>query len=81
MKIAIQEHSGRNFRIVVPTGLLLNRLTARFIPGLLERKGFTLNRKQVMEIAREIRSFRKKHRDWKLIEVQSASGDHVEISL
>lgn len=81
MIISVKGKAGREFRIVVPTGLLLNRLTAHFIPGALEKRGIALTSDQMMKLIQTIRDCRRKNGKWKLLEAETADGDYVEILL
>lgn len=81
MKIIVHEAEGKEFRIVLPTGLVLNRLTALILPGLLEIKGVCITREQTVKMIQAIRTCRKNHPGWKLAEVCSRDGSFVEISL
>ena len=81
MKIIVSEGSGKQKKIVLPTGMFLNRLIASMMPDLLEKKGIAVTRAQVIRLAQTIRSFRRHHPDWKTVEIDCSDGDHIEISL
>lgn len=81
MKILIQEKDGPSIRLVFPTGLALNSLTASLTTKYLEQKGVPVTKAQAKGFLRALNRFRKSHRDWKLVEVLSADGDHIEIIL
>lgn len=81
MKILVKEHGGHTIRLVFPSGLVLNSLSARFLPKYLEEQGIHITREQALMFIKELNRFRKSHRDWKLVEVQDADGEIVEIRL
>ena len=81
MKILVKEHGGHTIRLVFLSGLVLNSLSARFLPKYLEEQGIHITREQALMFIKELNRFRKSHRDWKLVEVQDADGEIVEIRL
>jgi len=81
MKVIIEESGGRTHRIVIPTGLILNRATALMLPGMLEVRGVALTKEQCIRLVKAVRACRKSHPGWKLVEVHSQDGSGVEISL
>ena len=68
-------------RPMLPSGLVLNSLTASFLPKYLEEQGIHITREQARVFVKELNRFRKRHKDWKLVEVQGADGDIVDICL
>ncbi len=96
MKIQITGQ-GHNIRIPIPTGLIFNRLSVflwlkcmrrQSADSLLERAeekadSFFVNLpdEAVHQVASELMRARKKHGSWNLVEVESASGERVLISL
>lgn len=81
MKILVKEHGGHTIRLIFPSGLVLNSLSASFLPKYLEEQGIHITREQARFFIKELNRFRKRHKDWKLVEVQDADGDFVEIRL
>lgn len=81
MKILVKEHGGLSIRLVFPSGLVLNSISASFLPKYLEEQGVHITRAQALMFIKELNRFRKRHKDWKLVEVQDADGDIVEIRL
>ena len=70
-----------NLCIPFPTGLVFNDLTAALVPKFMEQNGVMITAKQARKFIRAMRKFKRRHRDWTLVEVQSAEGDYVEIKL
>ena len=80
MRITVQSDDV-NLRIPIPTGLVLNDLTAGLAPKLMAQNGVTITTKQARKFIRAMKKYKRRHRDWVLVEVQSADGDYVEIKL
>ena len=81
MIISLREKQGKDVRLVIPTGLALNRLTAFILPAALKKQGFALTRSQLLTLLTVLRECRKRNRGWKLIEAETADGSYVEITL
>lgn len=81
MKISVKPHNGHRILIYFPSLLALNPLTARLISRFSEKSGIHITVEQAAAIINGLNYFRRTHRDWKLVEVQSANGDAVEIKL
>lgn len=80
MKIKVRSEE-TNITLPIPTGLILNPLTASLLPRLLAGYGAHVTKQQALRLVRGIRQFRRRHRDWVLVEVDSASGEQVVIKL
>ncbi len=81
MRIIVKEEEGRAIRVLLPTGLFLNSFTAAIAAKQMERYGVSLTRKQAVTFVKTLNRYRKSHREWVLVEVQSADGDYVKIKL
>ncbi len=81
MKIYIKENDGNELRIPIPTGVILSRPAALWIRRRLEKHGICFTRRQILRMAKILRRFRRKHREWKIIEVEDADGERVDISV
>ena len=64
-----------------PTGLVLNRLTAGIVCRKLKKEGFHLTRKQTVLFIKELKRYKKKHRDWNLVEVEGSDEDSVIVKI
>ena len=73
--------SNKNFRLTLPTGLVLNRFTALFIPRFLKNKGIKINRAKAVAFVKCLNRYRRSHKDWVLVEAESADGSFVKIKL
>ena len=81
MKILVKGNGGPTIRLIFPSGLVLNFVSASFLPKCLEEQGIHITREQARVFIKELNRFRKRHKDWKLVEVRDAKGDYVEIRL
>lgn len=86
MKIYVNDSDGTNIKIRIPTGLLLNRITAMIlskvlttVPGIPNNIKFS--KQQIYFLLKTVKNYKRNHPGWKLIEVHSADGDIVEITL
>lgn len=81
MWITVKGLGYKRIKLRLPSGLMLNPVSALFLPRLMKQNGITLTRKQAREMVRAINQYRRAHPDWKLVEVESTGGGHVEIAV
>ena len=79
MKLIIQNGSGEKHNISLPTGMVLNRISAGIVCGILKKHDVEIQKKQLVELLKVAKNYKKCHPEWKLLEVDDASGEHVEI--
>ena len=80
MKISIKSDKLKMvFRF--PTGLVLNRLTAGIACRKLKKEGFHLTRKQTVLLIKELKRYKKTHRDWNLVEITESDTNSVIIKI
>ena len=80
MKISINWDNTK-LALHFPTGLILNRCTAGIIRRSLKKKGIHLSRKQTVLFIKELKKYKKKHRDWNLVEVTESGTNSVIIKI
>ena len=80
MKIAIKWDETK-LTLHFPTGLVLNRLTAGMVRRSLKKKGVRLTRKQTVLFIKELKRYKKSHRDWNLVEVEEDGKNSVIIKI
>lgn len=80
MKISVKSGDSK-IVLRFPTGLILNRLTAGFVCRKLKKEGINLTRKQTVLFIKELKRYKKRHRDWNLVEVQESGGGNVIIRI
>ena len=81
MKIAVHNDGGRDIDLRLPTGLIVNPVSAMMLPKVLEEKGIAASRAQALALVRAINRYRRSHPGWVLVEVESADGSHVKITM
>ena len=77
MKINIVSADGKAVRLRLPNALALNDLTVGLLAKALKKRGVSIRRKTLVKIKRAIKRYNRSHKDWKWLEVTSASGDTV----
>lgn len=80
MKISINWDNTK-FTLHFPTALVLNRLTAGIVRKQLKKEGFHLTRKQTVLLIKELKRYKKTHRDWNLVEVTESGTNSVIIKI
>ena len=80
MKIAIKWDETK-LTLRFPTGLVLNRFTAGFGSRMLKKEGIHLTRKQTVLFIKELKRYKKTHRDWNLVEVSENDTNSVIIKI
>ena len=80
MKISIKSDQSK-LVLRFPTGLVLNCLTAGFVRKELKKEGIHLTRKQTVLFIKELKRYKKKHREWNLVEAQGLNGENVIIKI
>ena len=81
MRIYITEESGKQRKFRFPLGLAFNWVTAGVIAKRGQKEGVTISKKQLRALIKEVKRYKKSHKTWKLIEIDSTDGVHVEITL
>lgn len=81
MKVIVREAGGRTIRILFPSGVVFNRLSAAVLPGILEKNGITVTRAQATALVKALNQCRHRFRDWDLVEVCDSDGDYVLVKI
>ncbi len=81
MRIIVKELSGRNIRLRLPSGLVMNRLSATILAAKLKKYNVSLSRKQLYTLLRAVKAYKAQHPQWKVVEIHSSNGEYVEIVL
>ena len=79
MKLIIQGGSGEKHNINLPTGMVLNRVSAGIVCGILKKYDVKIQKKQLLELMKVAKNYKKSHPEWILLEVDDAGGEHIEI--
>ncbi len=81
MKIIVRDGKNTNVNLRLPTGLPVNHFSAMFLPKVLKQNGVMITRAQAIQFVKALNKYRRHHKDWKLVEVQSSDGTYVEIKI
>ncbi len=81
MRIIITEHGKKKRRICLPSWLVMNRLAASFLAASIRDHKGNISGKQLHTLFRAVKAYKSTHPEWKLVEIHSCDGDHVEITL
>ena len=81
MRITVRDGRGLNLRVPLPTGLLLNPVTARALAQGMAYQNVSVSGWQLMRLFDAVRAFRNQHPEWCLVEVQTCDGVWVKVEL
>ncbi len=81
MQIHVKQSQGKDIFIPLPSALVFNRFTAGYLAKQMKENGFRMDKGQARALIKALNRYRRTHRDWVLVEVESADGDHVLIKL
>lgn len=79
MKVIVNETTGNDVNVNLPSGLVMNPVAAAVLSKLCKKQGVEIPRKQISEFMELVKEYKKTHPEWKLVEVESPDGEHVEI--
>ena len=80
MRIIVRDGE-HNLNIPIPTGLVVNRLTARVACAALKKQGVPITQRQMARLMKAWRRFRRHYPKWTLVEVEGHEGEQVKIEL
>lgn len=80
MRIIVKDQD-TNLNLPLPTGLVINRLTAGVACAALKKQGVPITQGQMARLMKEWRRFRRRYPKWTLVEVEGHEGEHVKIEL
>ena len=61
--------------------MAFNRLTAGAIARRCQKEGTNISKEQLRALIKEVKAYKKSHKSWKLVEIDSGDGVHMEINL
>lgn len=80
MKIIVKEEA-HNVRLVLPTGLLLNRWTVGIACREAKKYGTQISPHHMRGLFKVLKDYRRAYPDWVLAEVRGVNGEYVQIKL
>lgn len=81
MKVFVKPASGRDIRILFPSLLVWNDVTAGLLSCFLKKEGVHVSAGQLRRLFRLLREYRWKHPAWTFAEVHCADGTHIMVKL
>lgn len=86
MRIKVQENGGKAINLIFPTGLLFNPITAKIAfvaieKALKQKEEFRISEKQLRQLFFALRDCKRNFPGLVLVDVESADGDLVKITL
>ena len=79
MKISV--NGDPNINLAIPSGLVLNSLTASLLPLYLRKYDVHIPAAQARKFIRALNRYRKAHPEWVLVEAECSSGEYVKVKL
>lgn len=79
MRVDIKLENGRKIFFWIPNGLMMNRLSAAIMCSELKKYKMDISTDTAMAMFRQIKHFKARHRNWKLVELTSADGEIINI--
>ena len=82
MKVLIKSEK-KKLTIILPTALLLNRLAATVAVKIITSKqpSIDVSVEDLMKLVNTIKKYKQKHKNWEVVNICSADGEKVYISL
>ena len=81
MKITVKDGKNFNIYLCFPTRIALNRFTALFLSPVLKKQHLHITTEQILTFSKALRKYKRKHPDWKLVEVSTAKGEYIKIKM
>ena len=79
MRVIVNEVNGNDTNLNLPSGLIMNPVVAAVLEKVCKKRGVEFPRKQISQFMKIVKKYKKEHPEWKLVEVDSPNGEHVEI--
>lgn len=81
MKVTVRQASSGSFNLKLPTGLVLNRPAAWVLARQLRKKNVHIGAKDLYRFMKAARTCKMDHPDWLLVEMCSADGEEISVTL
>ena len=81
MRITVKESGGTNLCLRLPSGFVLNGLSAHILSAALRKYHAEISGEQLHILFRAIKEYKADHPQWKLVEICDHEGDIIEIVL
>ncbi len=81
MRIVVKNKGEKDIRLLLPTGLVFNPVTALFVPAVSNKYGVHITARQAMAFIKALYDCKRRFPNWVMVEAEDADGDKVEIKL
>ena len=81
MRIIVHRPREKSIFLMLPSSFALNGVSAAFFSAALRKKQVEISAQQLSALFSAIKSYKKTHPEWKLMEVQERNGNVIEIVL
>ena len=83
MRIIVKSDNHTDVNLAIPTNLIFNRVSILLLQQICKKQNveLPLSKEQLIDFMKVVRKYKRHHPNWKLLEVESADGERVEISL
>ena len=81
MRIIVHRPREKSIFLILPSAFALNGVSAAFFSAALRKKQVEISAQQLSALFSAIKSYKKTHPKWKLMEVQERNGNVIEIVL
>lgn len=79
MQIIFRNKKHKEKHLLIPNGLLLNRLVAEVAANMLTQRGIHLSGRQIKKLMQDLNRVRERQPDWVLLEAEDANGEKFKI--
>ena len=81
MKIVIKAEEKTKLWIGIPSFLLYNRISALIIQRKMKKEGKTVKTGEIVKFFKALNKYRRKNKDWVIVDILSSDGGSVKIKL
>ena len=81
MKIEIFQENRKCITLALPSGIVLNRMTAPVIAKRFRRKEIPLTAEQLKHLFRAVHAYKKAHEEWVFLEAEFPNGSVVRMKI
>ncbi|MBE6608570.1 MAG: hypothetical protein E7633_08445 [Ruminococcaceae bacterium] len=81
MRIVVKNDGHKNIVLRIPTGFLTGNLSALLVCRILRKKGVYIPFRHMRFLMNAINKYRRRHKDWNLVEINSSDGDYIQVKI
>ena len=81
MRIVVKNKGEKDIRLILPTGLVFNPVTALLLPAAAKNHGVRITTRQAMAFVKALHDCKHRFPNWVMVEAEDADGGKVEIKM